>query len=67
MLCVGLAQFSTNYVFNTMNVSYALALFQLSLVLSVFFGFFFFKEKDIVKKLIGSFIMIAGSVLIILG
>lgn len=67
VLCVGLAQFSTNYVFNTMNVSYALALFQLSLVLSVFFGFFFFKEKDIVKKLIGSFIMIAGSVLIILG
>ena len=66
VLCVGLAQFSTNYVFNTMNVSYALALFQLSLVLSVFFGFFFFKEKDIIKKLVGSFIMICGSVLIIL-
>ncbi len=65
-LCVGLMQFSTNYVFELMNVSYALALFQLSLVLSVIFGFVFFKEKDIIKKLIGSFIMIFGSVLIIL-
>ena len=65
-LCAGIMQFSTNYVFERMDVGYALALFQLSLVLSVIFGFVFFKEKNIIKKLAGSFIMICGSVLIIL-
>ena len=66
-LCAGLMQLSTNYVFDRMNVGYALALFQLSLILSVVFGFVFFKEKNIIKKLAGTFVMLAGSVLIITG
>jgi drug/metabolite transporter (DMT)-like permease len=66
VICVGTMQFSTNYVFDHMPVGYALSLFQLSTIVSVFFGHRFFNEQDIRKKLIGSAIMIAGSVLIIL-
>ena len=49
-----------------MPVGYALSLFQLSMIVTVFFGYHFFKEQDIGKKLIGTLIMIAGSVMIIL-
>ena len=63
--CVGTMQFTTNYVFEHMPVGYALSLFQLSIIVSVIFGYHFFKEKDIQKKIIGSLIMIVGSVLII--
>jgi drug/metabolite transporter (DMT)-like permease len=66
VICVGTMQFSTNYVFDHMPVGYALSLFQLSTIVSVFFGHRFFNEQDIRKKLIGSAIMIAGSVIIIL-
>jgi drug/metabolite transporter (DMT)-like permease len=64
--CIGTMQFTTNYVFNHMPVGYALSLFQLSTIVSVFLGHKIFKEQEIRKKLIGSFIMFAGSVLIIL-
>ncbi len=64
--CVGLSQYSTNAVFAGMDVGYALALFQLSAVVSVFLGWRVFRESGIVRKLIGSAIMIAGSVVIIL-
>lgn len=66
VICVGTMQLSTNYVFDHMPVGYALSLFQLSTIVSVFLGYRFFKEVDIRKKLIGSAIMIAGSVIIIL-
>ena len=66
ILSTGIMQLSTNFVFNYMNVSYALALFQLSILLSVFFGWKFFDEKDIWRKLLGSVIMICGAVVIIL-
>lgn len=66
VICVGLMQFTTNYAFQKMNVGYALAIFQLSALLSVILGCKIFNEKDILKKLIGAFIMVAGSVLIIL-
>lgn len=59
-------QLSTNYVFNKMNVSYALALFQLSTIAVVIFGWKFFDEKDIKIKILGSSIMVLGSVLLIL-
>lgn len=49
--CVSLMQLSTNWVFASMQVGYALALFQLSSVLSVVFGMLFFGEKHIVRKL----------------
>jgi drug/metabolite transporter (DMT)-like permease len=64
--CVGLSQYSTNAVFAGMDVGYALALFQLSAIVSVLLGYKVFNESGIARKLIGSAIMIAGSVVIIL-
>lgn len=64
--CVGTMQFTTNYTFDHMPVGYALSLFQLSILISVLLGHRIFKEMGIRKKLIGSAIMIIGSVIIIL-
>lgn len=64
--CLGLMQYSTNYIFSKINVGYALALFQLSSLITVFLGYKMFKEKNITKKLVGTTIMIIGSCLIIL-
>ena len=64
--CVGAMQLSTNYVFSKMNVGYALALFQLSALVSLAFGYHFFHERNMLKKLLGAIIMVTGSVLIIL-
>lgn len=66
IFCIGAMQLSTNYVFNHMNVGYALALFQLSTLFSVGFGHKFFKEKNIRKKFLGAAIMMLGSIIIIL-
>ncbi|MBQ8886102.1 MAG: DMT family transporter [Candidatus Gastranaerophilales bacterium] len=65
-LCLGLMQYSTNYVFEKMNVGYALALFQLSSLVTVFLGYKVFKEENLIKKIFASIIMIIGSILIIL-
>jgi drug/metabolite transporter (DMT)-like permease len=59
-------QYSTNFVFEKMNVGYALSLFQLSSLVTVFLGYEIFKEKNLKEKIIGTCIMILGSVLIIL-
>ncbi|MGB8194966.1 MAG: EamA family transporter [Chitinophagaceae bacterium] len=66
VICIGIMQITTNYAFQHMPVGYALSLFQLSTIVSVLLGHKIFREKDIQKKLIGSVIMIAGSVVIIL-
>ncbi|AKD03391.1 EamA family transporter [Pontibacter korlensis] len=66
IVCVGIMQLTTNYAFDHMAVGYALSLFQLSVIVSVLLGSRFFKEQEIRRKLIGSAIMIAGSVIIIL-
>ena len=66
ILCVGLMQFSTNFVFSKINVSYALAMFQLSTLLSVFLGVNIFHEKQLKRKLTASAVMILGAVIIIL-
>lgn len=66
VLCIGVMQLTTNYVFDHMPVGYALALFQLSTLVSVLLGHRVFHEKGIGKKLAGSVIMIGGSLLIIL-
>lgn len=66
ILCIGTMQLTTNYVLENMEVGYALSLFQLSTIISVLLGYRFFKEQDIRKKLIGSAIMITGSIVIIL-
>jgi drug/metabolite transporter (DMT)-like permease len=64
--CVGLMIVTTNYVFREIQVSYGLALFQLSILLSVILGYRIFNETNLIKKLIGATIMISGSLLIIL-
>ncbi len=66
IICIGVMQLTTNYVFESMQVGYALSLFQLSIIISVILGHRLFNEANVVKKLLGSLIMIAGSVLIIL-
>lgn len=66
ILSVGIMQYSTNYVFSKINVSYALALFQLSTILSVFLGINIFHEKNLGRKIIASFVMFIGAVIIIL-
>jgi drug/metabolite transporter (DMT)-like permease len=66
IICLGTMQYTTNYVLNHMAVGYALSLFQLSIIVSVLFGYKFFSEQHVFKKIIGSIIMIAGSILIIL-
>jgi drug/metabolite transporter (DMT)-like permease len=66
IICIGTMQFTTTYTFSQMPVGYALSLFQLSIIVSVLLGHQVFKERDIPKKLIGSVIMIIGSIVIIL-
>ncbi|MFC5410878.1 EamA family transporter [Larkinella bovis] len=64
-IATGLMQFSTNTAFSGMQVGYVLALFQISALLNVLFGYQFFQEKHIVQKLIGAAIMVSGAVLIV--
>lgn len=59
-------QLTTNFVFKNMEVGYALALFQLSTLVNLWFGYKFFHETDMKKKLIGTLIMLVGSVIVIL-
>jgi drug/metabolite transporter (DMT)-like permease len=66
LLTVGLMLASTNYTLSHMPVGYALALFQLSILLSVVLGHRFFNELYLFKKLMGATIMVIGSALIIL-
>lgn len=61
----GLMQLSTLYTFNLLQVGYSLALFQTSTLLSVLFGYRFFQEKHIARRLLGAVIMIAGAVCIL--
>ena len=63
----GIMAFMTAVVFKRIQVSYALSLFQMSILVNLFFGWSVFKEKDIFRKLIGSIIIITGAVLILLG
>lgn len=66
VLCIGVMQFTTNYAFSHMPVGYALSLFQLSAIVSVWLGYRLFQEGALFKKMIGTVIMLCGSVLIIL-
>jgi drug/metabolite transporter (DMT)-like permease len=61
----GLMQLSTLYTFGVLQVGYSLALFQTSTLLSVFFGYHFFEEKNIARRLFGSVVMVLGAVFII--
>jgi drug/metabolite transporter (DMT)-like permease len=57
----GLMQLSTLLTFGKMQVGYSLALFQTSTILSVFLGYKFFQETNIVRRLCGSLIMVVGA------
>jgi drug/metabolite transporter (DMT)-like permease len=63
----GVMQFCTIWTFGGFQVGYALALFQTSTLLSVFLGYKVFNEGNIVERLVGSVVMIAGAMLIIFG
>lgn len=65
-LCLGVMQYATNVVFEKFNVGLSLALFQLSSIVSVIFGYKLFCEKHLIKKISGTVIMIIGSALILL-
>jgi drug/metabolite transporter (DMT)-like permease len=62
----GLMQLATLLAFRAMPVGYALALFQLSAVVSVLLGARYFAERSIRRRLAGSAVMVAGAALIVL-
>ena len=65
-ITTGTMQYSTLLVFERMQVSYALVLFQTSALFSVFLGYRYFNEKDIKKRFAGSIVMIMGAAAIIM-
>ena len=65
-VCFGIMTFATAYVFKFMNVGYALSLFQISIIINVILGYKLFKEKHLLKKLIGSLIILIGSATILI-
>jgi drug/metabolite transporter (DMT)-like permease len=66
-MTTALMQYTTLVTFNGLQVGPALALFQLSSLVSVLLGWRFFKERDVVKRLIASLVMAAGATLIVMG
>ena len=64
-LSTGLMQICTNYVLQSLQVSYALALFQTSSIVSVFLGYHVFREQQFLKRLLGSLIMVFGAILVV--
>jgi drug/metabolite transporter (DMT)-like permease len=58
-------ELSTIYTLGRLQVGYSLALFQMSTLISVFLGYTYFNEKDIRKRLLGSVVMTAGAVMIV--
>ncbi|MBC3787056.1 EamA family transporter [Spirosoma utsteinense] len=66
LVAVGVTQMTSNLALAQLPVGYALALFQLSALISVLFGYQFFREQDIGRKLTGALIMTTGAILIAL-
>jgi len=56
----------TALAFSKMFVAYASALFQLAVVIEIFFGYYIFKEKGILQRLVAGTIMILGVIFILL-
>lgn len=65
-LTTGVMQLCTLVVLERFQVGYALALFQTSALVTVVLGHRFFQEQHFRRRLIGSAVMVAGAVLIIL-
>jgi drug/metabolite transporter (DMT)-like permease len=64
-LTTGLMQLSTLYAFGVLQVGYSLALFQTSALLGVLFGYKFFREQDLARRLVGASIMVIGAIFIV--
>ncbi len=64
-ITTGAMQLATLLVFRVMPVGYALALFQLSAVVSVLLGARYFAERSMGRRLAGSAVMVAGAALIV--
>jgi drug/metabolite transporter (DMT)-like permease len=64
-ITTGAMQLATLLVFRVMPVGYALALFQLSAVVSVLLGARYFAERSIGRRLAGSAVMVTGAALIV--
>lgn len=65
VVATGLMQLATVLTFRDFQVGYALALFQLSTIVSVFLGRRFFSEQNVRARLVGSLIMALGAALIV--
>jgi drug/metabolite transporter (DMT)-like permease len=61
----GLMQLCTIVVLAGFQVGYALALFQTSTLISVFLGWRVFREGNIAERLVGSGVMVAGAVMVV--
>jgi drug/metabolite transporter (DMT)-like permease len=66
-MTTALMQYTTLVAFRGLQVGPALALFQLSSLVSVLLGWHFFSERDVVKRLIASLVMAAGAAMIVMG
>jgi drug/metabolite transporter (DMT)-like permease len=64
-LATGTMQLTTLLALERLQVGYALALFQLSTVVSVALGAAVFAEQNIARRLLGSAVMMIGAVLIV--
>ena len=58
--------YATLWCFKHSLVSYSLALFQLSSIITVFLGYRYFNEERIKKKIFCSILMIIGAMLILI-
>jgi drug/metabolite transporter (DMT)-like permease len=69
LLCLAattaLMQLTTILTFGKLQVGYSLALFQLSILISVYFGHRYFRERNIRRRLLGSLVMVIGAMLIV--
>lgn len=69
ILLIGIMVFAMQYLtlllLSKMMVAYALALFQLGVVIQVFVGYKVFNEKHIARKLLAASVMMIGSMLVL--
>jgi len=65
-IMVFVMQYFTLLLLSGMLVAYALALFQLGMVIQVFVGYKVFNEQHIKRKLLACLVMISGSILVLI-
>jgi drug/metabolite transporter (DMT)-like permease len=66
IVSTGAMVFATNFTFSRMPVGEALALFQLSGILTVYWGHRFFNEGQLFRKSVGAAIMACGAAMILI-